>query len=279
MLSDNDEGNNALRQLVGESGGYYLYENQYCLPLGFMMSEEAIEDWENAIGTSKIGYINALANSLGVEGDLLDHIFTEVEVEKGKSTITIYEDGIYYAHYKNSCSADTLTFRINGGAATRYGKATHRYLFEIGECKEGDEVTISNAKSLELDFTLYKLDLDVLDTAYEILSAQTLNLEKYTDTSVKGSIQVTEPGRLIFSIPNENGWTLRVDGKEVLIEDFKETFISVYLNEGEHEIELSYMTPGLETGAIISIISVVIAVAMLLITNNSDKKKKGNLPR
>ena len=273
MLSDNDEGNNVLRQQVGESGGYYLYENQYCLPLGFMMTEDAIKNWDNIDTLSRIQQINALAHALGVEGDLLKPVFSEVSVEKGKSTITVEEDGFYYTHYKDTCKSHTLTFRINGGASTQYGKAIHRYLFEIGECKEGDVITISNTKSEELDFSLYKMDLDVLDQAYEILSAQTFEMEEYTDTSLKGSIQVTEPGRLIFTIPNENGWTLKIDGKQVLIKDFKDAFISVNLDKGEHYIELSYMTPGLETGAIISIFSVVVAVSMLIFTRKHNRGK------
>ena len=244
-----------------------------------MMTEDAIKDWDNSGTATKIRKINNLAYALGVEDDLLKHVFTGVSVEKGKSTILIEEDGFYYTHYKNSCNSDTLTFRINEGASTRYGKATHRYLFEIGECKAGDLVTITNSKSQELDFTLYKLDLEVLDAAYDILSAQTFEMEEYTDTSVKGRIQVTEAGRLIFTIPNENGWTLKVDGKPVLIKDFKDTFISVHLDEGEHEVELSYMTPGLETGGIISIFSVVVAVAMLVVTRkNNEKKKPEKLP-
>ena len=111
-----------------------------------------------------------------------------------------------------------------------------------------------------------------MDTAYETLSAQTFTLDSYTDTSVKGYITVEEAGRLIFTIPNEDGWTLTVDGKKMLIEDFKDTFISVYLEEGEHTVSLSYMTPGLEAGAIIIIFSIVVAVAMLLV----GRKRMGN---
>ena len=40
------------------------------------------------------------------------------------------------------------------------------------------------------------------------------------ESKIAGSIDVKKAGRLILSIPNENGWTLYVDGKEVLPEDF-----------------------------------------------------------
>ena len=33
---------------------------------------------------------------------------------------------------------------------------------------------------------------------------------------------------------------------------FPDTFVSIHLDEGEHEIELNYETPGLKAGAAIS---------------------------
>ena len=275
MLSDNDEGSNSLRQLVGNHGGYYLYENKYCLPLGFMMSEEAIENWDNSGEYSKIWQINSLALALGAEEELLSEAQYQTDPKEGETTITVEEDGFYYAYYKDSCAADTLSMSINGGAITRFGKTTHRYLFEVGECKAGDRITFSNTKKLSIDFMLYKMDMDSLDTAYDSLSAQTFEMEEYTDTSLKGHIKVEEAGRLIFTIPNEEGWTLMVDGKQALPEDFKDTFISINLTEGEHDISLTYMTPGLETGAIISIFSAVVAVTMINLNAGWKKRKRG----
>ncbi len=262
MLSDNNMGNNALRELIATSGSYYLYENKYCLPLGFMMSEEAIESWNYTQG-QKIEHINSLGVVLGSTENILSKAKTYMEVEEGCTSITVAEEGIYYANYA-SCSADNLNISINGGPTTRYNKTTHRYLFELGECQAGDQITITNSNSEEITFTVYKLNLDAVDAAYETLSQQTMVTKEYTDTSIKGSIEVTEAGRLILSIPNEAGWTLYVDGKETEILDFKETFISVYLEEGHHDIELSYMTPGLKVGAMISAACIGLFVLTML---------------
>ena len=254
MLSDNNQGNNALRELIATSGDYYLYENKYCLPLGFMMSEVAIANWYYDSGY-KVDHINRLGEVLGASEKILSRADVYTEVEKGTTTITVADDGIYYANF-SKCSADNLNIRINDGAITRYNKTTHRYLFELGECKAGDQIRITNSKEEEIAFTVYKLNLEAVDSAYETLNQQTMVTEEYTDTYIKGSIDVTEAGRLIFSIPNEEGWTLYVDGKETEILDFKEAFISVYLSEGQHEIELKYMTPGLAAGAGLSAVCI-----------------------
>ena len=250
MLSDNAEGENDLREIIGTSGGYYLYENKYCLPLGFMMSEEAIARWDNTTG-EKMNHINSLGHVLGANGNMLVEVNPSMVVEEGVTTIIVPDDGIYYAHY-DECDTDYLTISINGGAGTRYSKTTHRYLFEFGQCNAGDEITITNSNQSYVSFDLYKLNLDMVNLAYNTLNEQTMVLEEYIDTYMKGYIDVTEAGRLIFSIPKEEGWTVYVDGKEMETLDFKETFLSVYLEEGMHAIELKYMTPGLEIGVIIS---------------------------
>ena len=251
MLSDNKMSNNSLREIIATSGDYYLYENKYYLPLGFMMSEEAISEWEYTSG-QKINHINQLGKALGVEEKMLTKADVYMEVEAGCTDITVAEGGIYYAYY-SQCGADNLNIRINDGPTTRYNKTTHRYLFELGECQPGDQIAITNSKSEEISFTVYKLNLDAVDEAYQILNQQTMVTEEYTDTSIKGSIDVREAGRLVLSIPNEEGWTLYVDGERNEILDFKEAFISVYLEEGYHEIELKYMTPGLKLGAGLSV--------------------------
>ena len=272
MLSDHELGNNALRESIANSGDYYLYENKYCLPLGFMMSEEAIENWKYASG-EKIKHINQLGKVLGAEENMLIKTDAFMEVEKGTTRITVSEPGIYYANY-SKCGADNLNIRTNNGPITRYNKTTHRYLFELGECQAGDEITITNSKSEEIAFTVYKLNLEAVDAAYQTLQKQTMVTEEYTDTLIKGSIHVTDAGRLVLSIPNEAGWTLYVDGKRHEISDFKDTFISVYLSEGLHEIKLEYMTPGLTMGAAISAVCVGL-FAMTMFGRNWWSKNRG----
>ena len=268
MLSDNAEGENALRTLVGSSDGYYLYENNYCLPLGFMMSEEAINAWDNTRG-EKINQINDLGYALGATRHIVNPIEVEMLASEGITTITVPEDGIYYANH-SGCTPDNLTISINGGAGTRYNKTGHKYLFELGECKAGDEITITNGKESTVSFMLYKLDLEAVNEAYETLNEQTMVTEEFTDTTIKGSIEIEKAGRLIFSIPYEDGWTIYVDGKESESLDFKGAFLSVYLEEGAHMIELKYMTPGFDIGAIISGVS----IGLFLLTIGVRKRRQ-----
>lgn len=267
MLSDNAEGENVLREIRGSSGGYYLYENKYCLPLGFMMSEEAISNWDINTG-EKIETINSLGHVLGANGDILVPVNAAMIVNEGITTITVPDDGMYFGYY-NKCDADNLTISINDGAGTRYNKTTHRYLFEFGQCMAGDEIVITNSKNSLVSFELYRLSTTMVDLAYNTLNQQTMVMEEFDDTYIKGHIDVSEPGRLIFSIPSEEGWKIYVDGKERESLDFKETFLGVYLEKGTHTIELKYVTPGIKMGAIIS----SVCVGLFVLTMRMRKRR------
>ena len=102
MLSDNASGENMLRTLVGQSGKYYLYENKYCLPLGFMMSEEAITAWDLDLG-NKINQINSLATALGAEDYMMVRISNPtMEVTPGKTTITLKSDEYFFVRHQTT---------------------------------------------------------------------------------------------------------------------------------------------------------------------------------
>ena len=116
-----------------------------------------------------------------------------------------------------------------------------------------------------IHFDVYCLNINAVEKAYSKLSQQTMKMEEYSDTHMKGNIDVKESGRLILSIESQEGWSLLVDGREQDITTFADTFISVDLDEGKHEIELRYVTPGLKEGAIFSGACVGIFIVLMLI--------------
>jgi uncharacterized membrane protein YfhO len=76
---------------------------------------------------------------------------------------------------------------------------------------------------------------------------------------------------------------MKVDGKDAEYEDFSDTFVSIHLDEGEHEIELNYETPGLKAGAAISAVCVGVFLLLLLlrqiVKRRSRLKFKANSDR
>ena len=256
MLSSNPEDESPLRTFVGSSNGNYLYRNNYCLPLGYMMSEKAIRGWESSM-LDRIGSLNSLAQQLGAKGDMLYPAACTQSQAAGDTTIDISEDGYYYADYV-TCNADSLTVSRDDGWTQQYGKTTHRYLLDLGECKAGTKVHITNLNAETIEYHVYRLNFKAMCTAYETLSEQTMSLEKMTDRRIVGSIDVRQAGRLILSVPADEGWTLYVDGKKTKIKPFADALIGVHLKEGTHKIELRYTTPGVQIGAAISIAALLL---------------------
>lgn len=262
ILSDNAMLGSDYRKLIASEDGAYLYENVYCIPLGYMVSENAIAAWEDN-RTDRMASLNSLGRALGAEGPILVGTSCEQGVEKGSTTITADEDGYYYVSYV-SCDSDTLTAKMDSHGTRKYSKTTHRYLIELGELKEDEQVVISNSNQEEIAFHVYRVNKEQMEKAYETLTAQTFDVTFFSDTRIEGSIEVSQAGRLIFSIPCEEGWSIRVDGKETTPEPFKEALLAVPLEKGTHEIVLGYETPGLRPGGIISICSVVLAILFLI---------------
>ena len=78
-------------------------------------------------------------------------------------------------------------------------------------------------------------------------SAVTLNIAK-KDSHVTGSVSALADGYVMCMIPWEKGWTVTVDGKEVRTQKGDLGFLTFQVLKGEHQLELTWHTPGLKNG-------------------------------
>lgn len=263
VLADNDMEANPMRTLVTASGGTYLYENAHVLPLGFMMSEDVIDTWAYE-DMGDITAQNQLAQLLGADSLMLEPAGVSVAAKVGESSFLVEETGYYYGTYEKT-SAGTLTLETSDGRSRSYSKASHGYTLELGYCEAGTRVAVTNTVNETLNMTVYRLNPEVMQTAFDTLNEQTMELTSFSDDKLTGRIQVEEAGRLIFSIAQEDGWTLYVDGEVTEADAFCDAFISVHLEPGVHDIELRYKTPGFALGLAISDICIFIAALCMFV--------------
>ena len=260
------------RTLIGGSGSSFLYRNNYSLPLGFVMDEQAIAKWTSSTA-DRMASLNSLTSALGAEGQMLYPATCVTDANAGDTTINIAEDGYYYADYV-SCTSDTLTVNRSDGWTKQYSKTSHRYLIELGECKAGDEIHILNSNMESIEFQVYQLNEKVVQQAFDTLNAQTMQLTDMTDRKIEGKIQVQNAGRLILSVPADEGWTLYVDGKETEIEPFADALVGVQLEKGSYTIKLCYTTPGLKVGAGISLGAVILFLISACVRTGISRKRE-----
>ena len=272
MLSDSALEESPYRTLIGGSGSSFLYRNNYSLPLGFVMDEQAIANWTSSTA-DRMASLNSLTSALGAEGQMLYPATCVTDANAGDTTINIAEDGYYYADYV-SCTSDTLTVNRSDGWTKQYSKTSHRYLIELGECKAGDEIHILNSNMESIEFQVYQLNEKVVQQAFDTLNAQTMQLTDMTDRKIEGKIQVQNAGRLILSVPADEGWTLYVDGKETEIEPLADALVGVHLEKGSHTIKLCYTTPGVKAGAGFSLGAVVLFMISAYVSTRIRRKRE-----
>ena len=271
LISDSPYEESPLRSLVAEDGMNYIYENIYTLPLGFMISEDFESQWNPKKGVP-VENLNRMAEVLGAEEKLLTYFDGDVSVYEDKTKITVASEGYLYATYTDK-SVKNITI-TNGERVRKFNKCNHGYILDLGWCEAGDVIEITNTTDVKsFQVQPYVLNMAALQQAYETLNAQTFVIDSFKSTEIVGHIKADTPGNLIFSIPQEGGWKIYVDGKEIVCNTFMDCFIEIPLETGEHQITLTYMTPGILPGTAISVCCLLLFLYLI------GNKKVGNKKR
>ena len=95
---------------------------------------------------------------------------------------------------------------------------------------------------------------------------------EYSGSGFASEITLTSDQLVFFSVPYEDGWTATVNGQPAEIEKVSYGFMAVKADAGDNVIKFSYETPGLKTGFIISLGSLLLLGIYMLITQIMRKK-------
>lgn len=233
------------------------------------VEENLHEDDNTSSSVNPIERQNILVSKLGINRSVFVPII--LEQTNDKATITVETTGHLYAYTKNT-KIDKIKMTYNGTSKT-FKDIKKKYILDLGYHEAGTEISLSSENKADLNLSAYRIEEDVLADFIEHMNSQTMVVDSYNETSITGHITVTEPGELVMSVPYEPGWTLLVDGKEAPIDLFEDTFISVFLTEGSHTIELSYYPEGFNLGIVVSLISIAIFITLMKLTADFEKKR------
>lgn len=277
----------------------FLYENNNVLPLGYVVDaglQEAFEyNFSNPFLTQ-----NAFANAVLEEKDAL---FETVSVQE-EYGFQLFDDG---AGIENGINEDAGVMQqycldIPAGEnvflyVTTYMEAIHVEIINIetGEVhsKEFDDlkfkkilalgvadydrrivITSADESVTDIQFYAYKMDENVYNRVCERLGRQPFEITSFSENRITGDIQVAEAGELLFSIPYDKGWTVKVDGEVVETVAWKEAYLAVELEEGVHEIELIYCPVGFREGLCVSLAAAIVALAVSFVMLKKGRKIK-----
>lgn len=124
----------------------------------------------------------------------------------------------------------------------------------------------------------YQVVAEKLDNNYyrEVKTLQRHRLEdvKFKRNQVQGTIKTTRPGVLTSSIPYSTGWSVKVNGKKATTLRTNQAFLGVYLPAGIHHVTFSYELPGIQLGALLSLIGLGWTILAGIITIVWERKRK-----
>lgn len=261
-----------------------VYESKYNLPIAYCVNSK-IDDWVTDEGNPfeiqsdfvklATGYSNVFKpveyNSTdfdAVSGDDVTENGTywleksDSSSNYGTETVSLSPtiDGNLYLYVKSS---DLKTITVNSEKVSDITQSMEdAYILDLGYHNKGDEVLVSldaskmESESTSFDFYCYTADDTVVKNMYNSLAGNSLNVESYNDTTIKGTVNAKENCYLYSSIPYDDGWSVYVDGKKAETFEIGGTLLAIELTPGQHKIEYKYFPVGFLYGIIISAVTV-----------------------
>lgn len=246
----------------------------------------------------EIPYTVKEAKKLEIHGD-------EVRVKKKGASITLEWDN---ADRQGECYVRLGSFSLNGsnqsycdiqvkcGSLTKVIRALSNrwnwyfgresYLLNLGLNDKNVDADIAGGKNSctirflgQGTFSLSDLKLYIQRTEhYEETVAQrkenTLEQISMGTNRVRGEIDVEEPKLLVLSIPYSKGWQAKVDGERARLYQADTAYMAIALGPGHHQIELTYATPYLKEGGVISLLGWAAFVFYVAVSRKKERQSE-----
>ncbi len=270
MFGESDAYGCGLYTQLAQSGDIFLYECNEVLPFGYVapVGFDIPEGYEN----QAVNLQNRIVRELGVSGQL----FRTAEKSEAGDDIrfTPEEGGIYYAMVTAS---GTGKIQCIGGSRDEetFGDLKRGCILYLGYLEKGQTITLTNGdekdETPKISADIYRLDQEVLGQALAVLSERHLENVTWESNFISGRITLEEPGRLILSVPYEDGWTVRMNGEKVDGELFGGCLMAFDLEPGTYEIEMKYRSAGAAAGIIVTLVSIAVFVGIMMLSRRRGK--------
>ena len=194
--------------------------------------------------------------------DLIEGNFGDVKILKNKYALPL---GFTYEKYVSLKDFKTLS---------QYQKITALYkaaVIDDGVYRKFGNLVKFNLNKIHDNYSNKEYSEDI-----KLLNQNTLDISEFGQNKIKGEIKVDKDKILFFSIPFDKGWNIKVDGKSISPMMINIGFIGVPVEKGLHNIELSFTPLYFYTGAIISLIAIILFIYLIIFKYRRDKKIAAN---
>lgn len=254
MFGESDAYECGLYTKLAESGGIRLYECRQTLPFGYVAPSgfDLPEGYKN----QPLALQNRVVQELGVEGQLFSA--AEESASGDDVRFTAQEGGIYYGLLTAS-GTSKITCIGGSGEEETFGDLKRGCVIYLGYLEKEQTITLTNGdekdETPKIAVDIYRMDETVLAETLAALSGQHLEEVTAKSDAISGRITMEEAGRLILSVPWEDGWEVRINGEETKAELFGGCLMAFDLEPGTYEIEMQYRASGAVAGRLVTAVS------------------------
>lgn len=157
----------------------------------------------------------------------------------------------------------------------------HNFLCNIGYDKNRCSVLTLTFKNTGIytydDIRVVCQPVDYLKERTEKLGEESLSDVKMGVNELTGNITVSKDKILLLAIPYSKGFTAYVDGEKTELVQANTMYMALNLEAGSHEIRLTYCTPYVRLGSLLSISGLILYILISLkkdIARNYQKNDK-----
>ena len=290
-------------------------ENEYALPMAYLVDND-VEDLElssteplanqNELLMTMLNGTQMISDETG-EKEYFSRIIDDVDLElnnvtqgkttdghhsfkqkqEGLNTEIVYtfempETSALYMYLPSKYERTVNVWLNRETFLGTYFEGDNNSIMKIGDFEAGESVTIGltltrsdlyfrEAQFLYCDHEAIFADLGALKEK----NSETV-VERTTPTKLKITVNAGAEDMLFTTVPVEKGWTVKVDGVETEYVELLDALIGVPLTEGQHTIEMSFMTAGYPMAVIITVSGVAIFAAMIVLSKVVLSKKHRN---
>ncbi len=283
--ADDDSG---LEKLTGTDGFKDIYLNPYAFPASFVYSGSG--DYDSSSSCPAF-YINDMVKRLTNTGK--DLFVPAAYTSSSEDSTVIYSvdmgdsyDPDNYILYANipTKTDDGARLTVNGKDYMYYSQFLSPSMVRIVSDDKNVTVGIrfnsdSDPESLVDTAQFYLLDLSVLKEASDAANLKAADTSVIKDGYGRFTVDNASAGESLFiSVPVEKGWTITRNGQEITADVIGNTLMSIPLENGKNEIEISYKVPHMATGLLVSALGLLIFAAVIVFEKISTRKPSKTHP-
>ena len=277
----------------------YLYQNNYVFSIGYsnnkLMSQKDYKKLEYPYN------VEALLNYTIIDKNVKSNYKTtikQIPIIKDKYNFTLKEKTKYQIKtkkiYKNKiilirfdmdynekCEVGDAYIKINNiknkltCKEWKYHNKNYSFEYTISSDKPINklDIEIEKGKYKISKIKVYEMDYNKIKNIKRNHNEFIINKESTKGDTIKGKINVEKDGYFSLSIPYDQGFTIKTDGKKQKYEKVNTSFIGFNIEKGTHNIEINYTAPLLKIGKIVSLIGTLLFIPVVIGDIKRSKKK------